>query len=84
VLAAVLAPGLLSRYAEHPNWGAVARLRVVWLRVYPLEERVQGVRRLLDVPDDGIPFAIVPVGHPVEPKPPADRYDPHRVRWEHW
>ena len=56
----------------------------VWLGVYPLEERVAGVRRLLGIPDEVTPFAIVAVGHPAETKPPADRYDPARVHHEAW
>jgi nitroreductase len=59
-------------------------LGAVWLGVYPLEERVQGLRRLLAVPDDVTPFAVVPVGHPAERKPPADRYQPERVHRERW
>jgi hypothetical protein len=52
--------------------------------VYPLDERVQGLRRLLGMPDDVIPFAVVAVGHPAENKRPADRYDPARVHRERW
>ena len=59
-------------------------LGAVWLGVYPLDERVQGLRRLLGIPDDVIPFAVVPVGHPAENKEPADRYDPGRVHRERW
>jgi nitroreductase len=59
-------------------------LGAVWLGVYPLDERVQGLRRLLGMPDDVIPFAVVAVGHPAENKRPADRYDPARVHRERW
>ena len=59
-------------------------LGAVWLGVHPLEERVQGVRRLLDIPDDVVPFAVVAVGHPAETKEPADRYEPERVHRERW
>jgi hypothetical protein len=45
---------------------------------------VQGLRRLLGIPDDVIPFAVVPVGHPAESKAPADRYDRERVHRERW
>jgi nitroreductase len=59
-------------------------LGAVWLGVYPLDERVQGLRRLLGIPDDVIPFAVVPVGHPAESKEPADRFDPERIHRERW
>jgi len=55
-------------------------LGAVWLGVHPREKRVEGLRRLLRLPDDLIPFALIAVGHPAEKKPPADRYDPARVR----
>jgi len=59
-------------------------LGAVWLGVHPLEERVAGLRRLLGIPDDVIPFAVVAVGHPAEHKEPAVRFDPERVHRERW
>jgi len=59
-------------------------LGAVWLGVHPLPERVEGIRRLLALPDHIVPFAVVAVGHPVERKPPAERFDPARVHRECW
>ncbi|MGD0997668.1 MAG: nitroreductase family protein [Thermoleophilia bacterium] len=59
-------------------------LGAVWLGVYPIDERVQGLRRLLGIPDDVIPLAVVPIGHPAENREAADRYDPGRVHRERW
>jgi nitroreductase len=56
----------------------------VWLGVYPLEERVAGVRDLLGIPGHVVPFAIVAVGRPAEKKGPSDRYDPSRVHRDRW
>ena len=56
----------------------------VWCGVHPRQERVEGFRRLLAIPDHVIPFAFVPVGHPAEEKPPVQRYNPERVRSERW
>jgi nitroreductase len=56
----------------------------VWLGVHPLEEREEGLRALLGIPGDVVPFAVVPVGYPVEAKGPSDRYDPARVHVERW
>ena len=63
---------------------AALGLGAVWLGVHPLEERERGVRALLGIPEDVVPFAIVPVGHPAEHKGPSDRYDPGRVHIERW
>jgi len=59
-------------------------LGAVWLGVHPLGDRVEGVRHLLGLPLHVVPFAIVPVGHPVERKEAADRYDPARIHHERW
>ena len=56
----------------------------VWLGVHPLAERVDGVRRLLGIPQSIVPFALLPVGWPAERKEPADRYDAARVHHERW
>jgi nitroreductase len=56
----------------------------VWLGVYPLEERMSGVRALLGLPDRIVPLAIIAVGHPAESKPPANRFNPERVHRNKW
>lgn len=59
-------------------------LGAVWLGIYPREERVAGLRKLLGIPEDVIPFSLVPVGYPAEKKPPADRYKEERVHHNQW
>ena len=59
-------------------------LGAVWLGIYPIEERVQGLRLLLGIPQDAVPFALVPLGHPDEAKRPVDRYDDSRVHRDGW
>ena len=59
-------------------------LGTVWLGVYPVEGRVQSLRRLLGLPEKVIPFAIVPVGYPAERREPAHRYDESRVHRDCW
>jgi len=59
-------------------------LGAVWLGVHPIAERVEGIRVLLGIPDQVVPFAVVPLGHPAETKPPADRYDAARVHYGLW
>jgi hypothetical protein len=43
-----------------------------------------GMRKLLDMPAEAIPFALISIGHPAEEKPPAKRHDPSRVHTNHW
>ncbi|MHC1680571.1 MAG: nitroreductase family protein [Methanomassiliicoccales archaeon] len=59
-------------------------LGAVWLGIYPIEERVNGLRKLVGVPDDVVPFSLVPFGHPAEDRKLLDRYDKERVHHENW
>jgi nitroreductase len=59
-------------------------LGAVWLRIYPVEGRVQSFRKLLDLPPQVIPFALTPVGYPAEKSEPGCRYDESRVHFDRW
>ena len=59
-------------------------LGAVWLGIYPIEERVREMRRLLGMPEHVVPFSLVPVGHPAERKAAAERYDESRIRRNKW
>jgi len=59
-------------------------LGAVWLGVYPVEERVVGLRQLLGLPEHIFPLALISIGYPAETKPPANRYDAARVRYNRW
>ncbi len=56
----------------------------VWLGVYPQEERMNGLRDLLHIPDHVIPFSLVSIGYPAEQKPLGNRYDDLRVHSNKW
>jgi nitroreductase len=59
-------------------------LGAVWCGVYPREERMEGFRRMLDLPANIVPHGLVVLGHPAENLPGADRYRPERVRRNRW
>jgi nitroreductase len=59
-------------------------LGAVWVGVYPRDERVEGFRNLLNIPENVVPFSLVPIGHPAEEKPPGDRHDPSRIHTNGW
>ena len=59
-------------------------LGAVWLGVYPREERQQGIREIVDLPDHVHPFALISVGYPAEEKPVPDRIREDRIRWNKW
>ncbi|ERI90378.1 hypothetical protein HMPREF1982_03904 [Clostridiales bacterium oral taxon 876 str. F0540] len=59
-------------------------LGAVWLGVYPIEERVQAIKELLNLPDSVIPLSIVPIGYPDEDRNPADRFNKARIHYDRW
>jgi nitroreductase len=74
-----------SAAAENLLLAAAAMgLGAVWTAIYPLEERVAGMRDLLRLPENVIPLALVPLGYPAEQPRPVDRFDPSRVHLNGW
>jgi len=63
---------------------AAKGLGAVWTGVYPLEDRVAGMRKLLGLPEHVIPLSLVPIGYPAEQPGRADRFDPGRVHKDRW
>ncbi len=59
-------------------------LGAVWVGVYPREDRVEGLRKLIQLPEHIIPFALIPIGYPAEKKPPGNRFDSARVHNNKW
>jgi nitroreductase len=56
----------------------------VWIAIYPLEERVEKCRTVLDVPEAITPFALLAMGVPNEVLPPEYRYDEERLHTNRW
>jgi nitroreductase len=56
----------------------------VWLGVYPKEPLMKGLRELLELPEDIVPFSLISLGYPAKSKDPSNRYDPARVHKNGW
>jgi len=56
----------------------------VWVGIYPREARVQALRELLEIPENIVPFALIPLGYPAEEKQAANRFDAGRVHYNRW
>lgn len=54
-------------------------LGAVWLGVYPVENRVEGIKKILNLPEHLVPLSLVSIGYPAEGKPKAERYDEAKV-----
>jgi nitroreductase len=59
-------------------------LGAVWLGIYPVEERVEFMRSVCEIPARVTPFAVVAIGHPEEYPGPVDRFDKSRIHIDRW
>ncbi len=59
-------------------------LGAVWLGVYPREDRIGAVRRVLKIPVSMMPLNLISIGHPAEIKEPRTQYDRERVHQNLW
>ena len=59
-------------------------LGAVWTGLYPEQDRIEGFRALLGLPEHVVPLVLVPMGYPVYQGGRQDRFEPakiHRNRW---
>ncbi len=56
----------------------------VWIGVYPNENYIRDISRILKTPGGIIPFALIAAGHPGEEKPPKNIFREERVRYNGW
>lgn len=59
-------------------------LGAVWVGIYPLQDRIAYIRHVFELPENIVPFSIIPVGYPDEKKEAKMRFDPTRIHSEHW
>lgn len=59
-------------------------LGAVWLGIYPREERIEGLKKLLNLPDEVIPFSLIPIGGTDEEMKETTRYNPERTHYNEW
>jgi len=60
-------------------------LGAVWLGVYPVEERVTGLKHVLNLPASVIPLSVIPLGYPTTmSEKPVRRYNQTRLHYDRW
>ncbi|MCK5805144.1 MAG: nitroreductase family protein [Lentisphaeria bacterium] len=59
-------------------------LGAVWVGVYPLEDRIRHVRKVLQVPARVVPLNVISIGHPTGVEEPRDKWDQGKVHWGEW
>jgi nitroreductase len=56
----------------------------VWMGLYPVEEWVNGIKKLFALPESVMPLSLLPFGYPAEKTTPADRFIPERIHKNGW
>jgi nitroreductase len=59
-------------------------LGAVWVGIYPREERMTQLGKILSLPEHIVPVSIVAFGYPAEKKSAQARYDESRVYINRW
>lgn len=59
-------------------------LGAVWTGVYPGEDRVAAVRKILAIPEGYMPLNVIPIGYPAENPAPKDKWNPAKIHHDAW
>lgn len=59
-------------------------LGAVWCGVYPNEEIVDGVKSVLQIPENIIPLNVVTLGYPAENPEPKDKFKTENIHYQKW
>lgn len=53
----------------------------VWTCLYPHDDRMTAVRAILNIPDNMVPFNLIPVGFPAREHRPVDKWHLERIHY---
>lgn len=59
-------------------------LGAVWMGIYPEQDRVDGLKKIFNLPETVTPLAIISVGYPAEERSAVDRFNKDRIHNEIW
>jgi nitroreductase len=59
-------------------------LGAVWTAAYPYKDRMDVVRKTLNIPENIIPLNVIPIGHPTGEEKPKDKFKTENIHWEKW
>ncbi|MFO7940876.1 MAG: nitroreductase family protein [Bacteroidales bacterium] len=59
-------------------------LGTVWIALWSVKPRIDGLKQVIDIPETVTPFAIFPLGVPAEKLEEEYRYDESRVHYDNW
>ena len=59
-------------------------LGAVWTACYPYEQRMNPAIRVLGLPENVIPYCVVPIGYPAGEDKPKDKWKTENIHYEKW
>lgn len=59
-------------------------LGACWTACYPFANTMAPVRKGLGLPDNVVPYAVVPIGYPAGENQPKDKWDTTRIHYDRW
>lgn len=59
-------------------------LGACWTACYPFHDRMDPIRKALQLPDNIVPYSVVPVGTPGGDEQPKDKWKPEKVHYGRW
>lgn len=59
-------------------------LGAVWTGVHPVANTENAVKSVIAMPDNFVPFCVIPVGHPAGNTPAKDKFDATKIHWNQW
>lgn len=59
-------------------------LGAVWTGVHPNPMAINAVKNVIALPENIVPFCVIPVGHPMGNTAPKDKFDSAKIHWNQW
>ncbi len=59
-------------------------LGAVWTAVFPNEDRIVPVKKILELPEKIIPLALIPIGTPEGSEKPKDKFNKENIHYNKW
>lgn len=59
-------------------------LGAVWTAVYPEEDRINSVRKVLSLPEYIVPLNLIPIGYPQHSESAKDKYKTENIHYNKW
>jgi len=59
-------------------------LGACWTACYPFHDRMDPIKKALNLPETVVPYSVVPIGYPSGDNQPKDKWNPEKVHYGRW